>query len=362
MELINKIKNNEKFDNNLFTVKNYKKISMVSFKETENYTKEQRQANGVLFKEKEVLHYSFEKCYDTRKDIYIPEGDETYDISLYFEGSVIKMFYHEESWKMSTSRGIDASTNFWISEKSFEELFKECVLFTNNCSYEEFLESLDKNSFYTFLMCHPEHGNNDTVPVYYTLTKVTLQENEDNTFSLKEELPDYENLLLRKDVSYEEIQKFLQEYRKMSSNFMIYVKKSNGEISRIKAITETTFRKTELAGKYPDIGISYLQYSGYYNDNVEKHEFYNIFPDFEDTFKKVDDLLEKTVCEIHNLYTSKHVFKSEEQIPEKYERTIYQLHSQFLRTKKKITKRCVEEKLNSLNVWLLAKLINYEKN
>ena len=200
-------------------------MAMVSFLKNGNgnISKEARQANGVIFENgnsnPKLLHYSFEKCYDTRDDLYTFKPGEKYDVGLYFEGSIIKLFWYKETWNVSTSRGIDAKTNFWISEKSFFELFVECVEKSYSCNYQFFLDSLEKNSFYTFLMCHPENDNNckDSLPMAYCLNKVTPEyDSNQDIVNLNEFLPEEDNLTVKKDIDKQELDNFIIRHKRQT--------------------------------------------------------------------------------------------------------------------------------------------------
>src|SRR4029078_6508788 len=153
-----------------FTVAEDPKLYMLSFSDKSDLsTKVTRQANGIILEKEtnKLVHYLFEKCYeglvngneysqDTDKlplD-WIKPDEATFE--LFFEGSVIKLFYYGDSWRTATSRCLDASKTFWSSTHSFEQLFIEAVELSFNCTYKEFLDAQPKEKFcYSYLIQHP---------------------------------------------------------------------------------------------------------------------------------------------------------------------------------------------------------------
>lgn len=356
-ETLNKVLEDRKID-----VKEYKKMFMASFNDTANFEDPVvRQANGVIFEKgtKKLLHYSFEKCYEGfgngTGDSYKSFQDiSNFSVSLYFEGSIIKLFYHLDEWKISTSRVMDANHNYWVSKKSFKILFEECVLNTYNLEYSDFLKTLDKNNFYTFLIQHPENTIDKTgVPVVFALNQV-------NRETLKEECPEENNLtVLQKTNDLSNLENFI-EVRDKTQNYMVFVYDADGNIqSRIKLLCPELKRKVELAGMYPDIGLGYLRYVSD-DESIERHEYYDLYPEFSERFEFLDNLFTETYREIHTVYIKKFVKKEDIAYPERYSRTLVQLHGQYKKTREIIRYNDVINKLKSLNCWTLANVLDYK--
>jgi|ETNmetMinimDraft_31_1059906.scaffolds.fasta_scaffold03145_3 hypothetical protein len=108
------------------------------------------------------IHYKGQKLSE---QVLLKEGEElqlsditTIDINHWnsikvkklYDGSRIKLFYHTNQWIVSTSRCIDATKAYWNSNKSFYELFIDCI-----GDYD--LNQLDINKCYTFIILHPEN-------------------------------------------------------------------------------------------------------------------------------------------------------------------------------------------------------------
>ena len=82
-----------------------------------------------------------------------------------YEGTIIRMFYHDGHWKTSTRRRLDAHNSYWGSNISFGEMFD--IAFANTSK-----EGLDKELTYTFLLSSNSHNRlvckPNPVPLYFT--------------------------------------------------------------------------------------------------------------------------------------------------------------------------------------------------
>lgn len=85
------------------------------------------------------------------------------NIFLSEEGSLLRLFFHDDKWNLSTHKRIDAFGSYWSCNKSFGELFLEAL----ECYFSEhktleyesadhlfdvFCDTLDRECVYTFLL------------------------------------------------------------------------------------------------------------------------------------------------------------------------------------------------------------------
>jgi len=340
-------------------------LYMVSFSEKSDLSsKIARQANGVIFEKEtnKLVHYLFEKCYEGISDVdeYSPVDDKLpknlFDPSkivteLFFEGSVIKLFYHNNTWKTATSRCLDASKTFWSSKKSFHELFVETICNIYNTTFEEFLGFQEKEKFcYSFLIQHPDNKmviNVDT-PIVFYLNIVDLE-------TLSEYKPDRENLLVNK--TFDELRDL---NKNLCQNYMIYqVDEDNNILYRIKYQNDDFLYRKKLFGNYPTIGLRYIEFIG---NSEQQYLLRKHFPDNIRTFNLIDKLFFTACKRIHGYYIKSHIKKESdgEAIPENYTKTIAQLHGQYRRTRQFITREDVANKLKSIGVpRILAHIIGF---
>ncbi len=332
-----------------FSIKETDKLYMVSFTDLSDYTDNlTREANGVILDKENnnVVHFSFNKCYDGiknknteiidckyLKDFYSNEvNEENIVIEEYNEGSLIKVYYFEDRWNISTSRTLEADKTYWTSKKSFEELFNESV-------DEEFYDYLDKDYCYTYLLIHPEIKmvvDNKDINVKF-VNKVNLNTFEECIYKEKQ------------DITLEEAT------NSTNKNYIVYYTEENGKTVRIKLLNKEYIALKLLRGEIHDIGLRYLEV---YEDFGELMK--SKFPQCKKKFEIIDTLLFKTSKYIQNLYFEKYVKKLEVEIPKKFEITIRQLHYNYRKTREYITIGKVKTHLiNISNPKSIAYIIGY---
>lgn len=352
------------------TVKESGKLFMLSFEDTADFNNPiVRQANGTIFEKNtnKLIHYAFEKCYDgikeeinldeeldftkidineNSKDIYVKQI-ENYSVELYFEGSLIKLYYYQNEWKISTSRHINADRNYWASNKSFKHLFVEALKYTYNLdSLDNYLNLLDKNCTYTLLMQHPENNMvcSSCVPILYNINKIDMTNEK-----LIEERLDKDNLTV--DLK-------IQDLDRHTKNYMVYIENENGTISRIKLLSQKFMELKVIRSNNADIAHTYLEYL---KDQKKLDELICKFPEHYETFDKMNQLIEKTCINIHNLYYQIYINKSVINIPKYYLQTLKQLHGQYKRTKQPIRLEDVTNKIYSLDHKIISYILQYKK-
>ena len=381
---------------------------MLCFKDTSDLNEKWvRECNGTIFEKNtnKLLHYFFEKTYDglsgipgnerllkeenINNDLFpVAFLGENIRISIYLEGSLIKVYPvvadegdhsqvvadegdHSQvvadegghpqvvadegriSWKVATSRAINAATNFWNSDKSFKEMFAEGVSNTFELELSDYLSKLDPNYCYSFLLQHPDNNKilPVTEPVVHFINKVHLETLEETTLDLE-----YFSVVGKGGEPVTCIKDL--ERSKISDNYLIYVLDTEGKIkSRIKYLNDKFTSKRELYGNYPNLGLRYLEM--YNNDGDFRNNLINNFPEQEELLDEIDRKFLQTSNEIFALYRRIYMQKNKIQIIKKYKRPIYVLHGIYLETKKNITLQDVLNYMYNLDPWVLANLIEF---
>lgn len=76
-----------------------------------------------------------------------------YSFSEMIDGTVIRLFYHQNEWRVATRNHTDAGKCRWNSSKTFRELWDECLV-----HYPEFhTDLLDVSMTYMFVIQHPDN-------------------------------------------------------------------------------------------------------------------------------------------------------------------------------------------------------------
>ena len=91
---------------------------------------------------------------------YINEKEKTDDqfwnnvvVQPCYEGTILLVFYHNNSWYVSTRRCLSAQDSKWVRNKSYMDMFKEAI--KNKFDFDD----LDKNYCYTFILVHYKNKN-----------------------------------------------------------------------------------------------------------------------------------------------------------------------------------------------------------
>lgn len=315
-----------------------------------------RECTGIIFEKKKpfnkIVHVTFPKCYDDYEDynnVNVNSNIITKDIvTLFFQGTIIKLYYYNNNWNIATSNHLDASENTWSSNKTFEELFIECVTTSYpEETYYSFLNGLSPKCCYSYLIQHPE--NKQTIKIYEALL---FEINKINLDTLHE-YADIE--FFKVDKTVEEIVN--SENRHICDNYLIL--KLNEDLtinSRIKLLSPEFLKLKEIEGNQPNPGLRIIELLHSYE---LQEEFIRAFPEHHELCNKINNMFKITRSKIHELYFNIHIKKLEIEIPIKFNRILYQMHCRYKKLKCPITKNDISDKLLSLNVRTIANIIGY---
>jgi hypothetical protein len=112
-----------------------------------------RECNGIIMEKNtfKIICYTFNRCMEDSSLDSILDIDNLY-VEPALEGTLVRLYYYDDKWNISTKKCIDASKSKWLSEKNFYQLFLECL---NNYNIEE---DLIKTNCYSFILAHPENN------------------------------------------------------------------------------------------------------------------------------------------------------------------------------------------------------------
>ena len=127
---------------------------------------------------------------------------KNYTVQELYDGTLIKLFYYDGEWCTATNKCTDASRSRWLSERSYDELFRDIDI-----DYD----SLNTNHCYAFILLHPENRmlckyNRPTIVHVGTFDIPTLSESTESYFSKFEGLDllgKHSNLVANSDVGSE---------------------------------------------------------------------------------------------------------------------------------------------------------------
>ena len=261
-------------------------------------------------------------CYGTDCLRYIEDFNKLKSISdisfeKYYDGTLIKVYYYDNKWNYSTNGYIDAFQSYWLSKKSFGELFKECI----NLNFEN---KLDKKNCYTFILIHPDNRhivNNTEKKIIHISTR--------NLETLKEIEHEIEiNKPEKFDIDIETVEKNINTMNYSTPGYIV----SDGKYKYI--LTNAEFNKVKkIRGN---------------NNNIDKICIENIlktdktilkyYPEFINSYEinkvKVDELVKTLFI----LYRERHMYKNFKTLPPRIHYIINNIHKSYKKNNINITK------------------------
>jgi len=306
------------------------------------------ECNGIIL-EKDTLKivcYTFDKCIDQEN---IPENINTED--LYFEYSLestlIRAFYYNDEWILSTKKCINARRAKWLSSKNFVELFFEYIDIQN---YDIF-QKLNTSCCYSFLITHPE--NNIVVQyfepcVYHISTRdmITMKEIDENIGL---------NKLLRIKMNQDNLNSMISQIS-MDNNLnyegILFID-SNYNRWKVKSPLFSYVRS--LWGNSNNRFFRYLELR---KDSNLLKEYVKYYPQDKDIFMNYENKVIHLANNLLIYYTDKHIKKMKEKVPYYFVKMIYELHGEYLKSRVITDYNKVMLKLLSLDAKKLCYMFN----
>lgn len=294
-------------------------------KESDLNIKLVRECNGIIMKKSDfkIVCYTFDKCLD--HDILssgINMNKLYYENAI--EGTLLRLFYYNNNWCLSTKKCIDANKAKWLSSKSFSILFEECLILYN---YSHLLKELNPSYCYSFILIHPE--NNIVVKyvepyIYHISTRDinTLKEIDINIGFNK-----LERWFIH-DPNMDDIIHKLNERTICNTEGFMFIDEN---YNRHKIRTSIFIEARNLWGNTNNRCLRYLELR---KDINKLNKYFNYFPIDKSNFLYYEKCIENLAYVILNIYSQKHIKKNTIKIPYFFSKTIYKLHGIFIKNKK----------------------------
>jgi hypothetical protein len=279
------------------------------------------ECNGIILEKNtfKIMCYTFTKCKDT--EIISDNIDLE---SLYYEkaleGTLIRLFFYENKWIISSKKCIDAAKTRWLSDKSFAQLFEECVQ-----SYT-FVHNLNQNYCYSFVIMHHENKiivnyTNPSACHISTRDLDTLKEIDVNIG-----VPKSEKTYIDKKNMYNLINNMNIE------NLILYegIVFIDIHYNRWKVKTDNFKRVRNLWGNTNNRFYRFLELR---KDCNLLNEYLNFFSYDRDIFLNYEMKINNLASDILHYYITKHVNKIDIKIPFYYSKIIYKLHGDYFKSK-----------------------------
>lgn len=284
------------------------------------------------------------------------EGDIPFLRVEYCEdGTVMRLYNYKNTWYTATTKCIDARESYWSSNKTFDEMFWE----TFDKSY---LDHLDKNSTYVFVLLHSEnrivvkHARNSFVYIS-RINNETMEEDYRNVFRFA---------WRPRMIPYFDLDDINRFYWPQKRGVLIKVLQQKQTVEDVQGLSQWKMYKVDfdqyihikdVRGNVPNIYVRYLELLG--NEDMQR-DLEKYYYEYRNSFDQIRKDIYTLVKTIHKLYVDSHI-KRTTQITEEhiFWRTLRQLHAQYKATNKPICYEDVHSKLKSLDRCVLKKFLGW---
>lgn len=326
--------------------------------ETSEFREAIRCAVGTILKKttNEIVCFGFPYTQEVKVNDAAPFSGSIV-ASEYIDGTLIRAFHDGSNWRLSTNGSINAYDSYWISSKSFGELFDAflCRIYAEPVSFPNspLTQRLDTACTYEFILMDP------SVHLQYSKKSSVYHV---GTFSNKTQ--QYVNYTVDRHIPVPEsftCDSFSQLVEKLASNpdksgYVFYSSAHKAsQLTRCKLLSEEYLKRRQLLGNTPNMYLRYLECKA---DGTDK-DLLTCFPHLRYFSSWVEHCLKSVAKTVHQAYSDKFILKNKTAAIDFYYRPIiYELHGNFMKTQEKVTFQVVYKLLTSYH----PKRINFILN
>ena len=264
------------------------------------------------------------------------------------DGSVVRLYHHNDKWIVATLRTIDASKAYWQSNKSFSDLFYECN--NNRINFDK----LNKNYIYGFIIQHPEnkivtHYNFPDIIHIMTINREDFKEVEYEIELINTEL----KLLRPKQLIFNDYNQLLKSCKQLYHYIPGYlVTLADGTKTKFIA-PHYTFVKS-LKGNTPKIDVRYLQMR---NDKRQVNDLLLYYPELIEMVNIIESNIINEARSLHRKYVAIKIYKQWHDLTSIEKMIIYKIHEKYLQTKNPVDFQTVYSVISEIPYYKLAMLL-----
>lgn len=288
-----------------------------------------RVCNGLIIDKNnlKIVCYTFEKL----KDDVVPVEEVNYNdcfIEDAVEGTLMRLFFYNNVWQLSTKKCLCASSSKWISQNNFQELFMESTT-------AELLTKLNPNNCYSFIVSHPENNiiYKPVKPILYHISTrdlTNLNEIDEDIGANKIPRIPFSTYLQNTNISA--IYNEYINHNSLSTEGYVFIDSS---FKRHKIIKNNIKNIRQLWGNNNNRFFRYLELR---KDNNLLTEYLKFFPNDKDDFVDYEKKVYELANNILDVYMNKFVNKTNTVVPFYFKKIIYNIHGDFLKTRTQTNK------------------------
>jgi hypothetical protein len=256
----------------------------------------------------------------------------TSTITESLDGTMIRLYYHNNQWCVATKGHTDASKSKWSSDKNFRQLFDEALenhpeystdTFCTHCTYVFLLQHTDNK-----IVCPVEKNQVFLVDVFNNKTLECTTASDVFNFQRPRSLG---------PMSIDQLSVFVTLGEETVKGVMI----TTSDHRRICVLSELYENRQHLKGNQVDMERQYLTLRSGNNH----YKFTSQFPEYVDMVKTLESNLRSNTNHIHSLYMAKHIKKQQVTTTPEENKILFSIHGFYLRTRCIVRKELVENLL-----------------
>ncbi len=287
-------------------------------------------------------------------DEYVVKDGDNYGIDNFenttfyrsYEGCLIRVFCHEDTWYKATHHKLDAGKSKWGSSKSYGEIFDELV------NWKDIEGKLDKHCGYLFLMENNKENRLvcralDTPNVWHVGTINESGELDlDNDIGMKKPT--------KLDIKNQEDLNECARTLDFMEHQGVIAFKENG--SQVKIYNDEYKNFLDTRGNENSIRFRYIQLR---LDDDKRERLRFLYPEYIESFEQYENILNIITDFIYKSYVERFIYKQYKRTPKDEYKIIQLAHTWHLsdRDRNKISLHKIRELLNEQSPVYLNRII-----
>lgn len=232
---------------------------------------------------------------------------DNYVVIPALEGTIIRVFFYNDRWFVSTNKKLDASKSHWGSDKSFGHIFLENVFNSDSTIFS----ILDQNKIYLFflktdintkIVCNQTDEN--IVSLFGVYDKI---DSEIPSVQMPEILHDPANILQFKTIYDARVYVNLSEEKNITKQGLILFSKDSENPHIIKILDPKYKFLFDIRDNTPNVYWRFIEILLLQNKFILDKYIQVMYPERNDDFIIVTTLFYKMVGYIANAYIQRHV-------------------------------------------------------
>ena len=309
------------------------KVQIYSYKFCDNSSPENiKKCRGLVFSGEKSLFSSLgytDEYNENEKDIVSSKNLEKLSFFRSEEGTLIRLFYTNDKWYVSTNRKLDAFHSRWGTTTSFGDIFKNAL---GNESIEDLTNRLDASNVYFFLIrntkdnrivCNP--------PSNYSVFHVgTFVNGEKFDLYVDTGIPKQDKLSFQ---SWDDVLSHVSSVDHLDCQGVIAFYEDG---SHFKIVNSKYQLYSKVRGNEASVNFRYLQVR---NNSTYSRLLHELYPENMNKFVLYENTIATIAKTIHNAYINRFVNKNQVVVSKEEYRIIRECHGWHIsdREKNKVT-------------------------